>query len=155
MNDGATQGRIHGFDPGRLRTLRETKQWTQNRLAAEAGIVFKTLTAWESNARTPSPENLVKLAEALEVDPGDLLDIPRNKWNLMLLRQVSGLQQWKAAEQTGISPERMRHIEDGTNALTLDVATSLAKLYRTTPVEVEACWARTREQLTTTKEGTK
>ena len=41
-------------------------------LADEVGVTYASLKAWADGRRNPSPENLVRLADALETRSGDL-----------------------------------------------------------------------------------
>lgn len=41
-------------------------------IAAAAGITYNTLHAWKTGRRNPSPENLAKLADAIERRGGEL-----------------------------------------------------------------------------------
>lgn len=58
----------------RLRTLRRAKELTQQELAEKSDVSRIYIQALESNRRTPSMKLLHRLAEALEVDPADLLE---------------------------------------------------------------------------------
>jgi transcriptional regulator with XRE-family HTH domain len=56
------------------RGSRRGKAWTQTELALEAGVGQSTVAQIESGVRpNPHPKTLGKLAEALDVKPGDLL----------------------------------------------------------------------------------
>ncbi len=58
----------------KVRRLRRGKAWTQKELAASAGIGQSTVAQIESGVRpNPHPKTLGKLAEALDVTPGELL----------------------------------------------------------------------------------
>lgn len=50
----------------------EVSAGTVEDLAAEAGVGAHTLWSWASGRRNPSPENLERLAEALERRGGEL-----------------------------------------------------------------------------------
>ncbi len=58
----------------RLRTLRKSRKLTQQQLADMTGVSRIYIQALESNRRSPSMKLLHRLAEALEVDPADLLE---------------------------------------------------------------------------------
>lgn len=51
----------------RIRALREGRGWTQERLAAEAGLHRTYLNGIEAGARNPALRNIVRLARALGV----------------------------------------------------------------------------------------
>ena len=57
----------------RLKALRERKALTQEELAQKAGINRVTLARIETGAE-PYPKTVRKLAEALGVEPADLMD---------------------------------------------------------------------------------
>lgn len=52
----------------RIKKLREMRGYTQKALAQKAGIHEMTIQFYEYGTRNPKPEQLQKLAEALEVD---------------------------------------------------------------------------------------
>ena len=58
----------------RLRSLRKAHQLTQQQLAEVTEVSRIYIQALESNRRSPSMKLLHKLADALEVDPADLLE---------------------------------------------------------------------------------
>lgn len=51
----------------RLKELRLKKGLTQTELGEKVGVKQSTFTNWENGKREPSYENLVKLADLLEV----------------------------------------------------------------------------------------
>lgn len=57
----------------RVRTRREKLGWSQMTLAEEAGLHFTYVSSVERGERNVSLHNIVRLAEALSVDPGALL----------------------------------------------------------------------------------
>ena len=57
----------------RIRSLRETKGWTQQELGNQADVNYKFLGEIERGQQNPSLNVLVKVASALEVDLPDLL----------------------------------------------------------------------------------
>ena len=64
MTDGAA-GRA--FNPVALVARRKERNWTQAQLAAKSGRALKTVVAWESGARCPTPAHLLALATTLGV----------------------------------------------------------------------------------------
>lgn len=44
-------------------------------LAEESGVSYATLRAWADDRRNPSPENLARLADALERRGGELVEL--------------------------------------------------------------------------------
>lgn len=57
----------------RLRELRVRRFWTQQDLAARAGVPWQTLQRWETGRAQPRPRSLRRLCAALAVDLGELL----------------------------------------------------------------------------------
>lgn len=53
--------------PERLKQLRLKKGLTQTELGEKVGVKQNTFTNWENGKREPSFENLIKLADLLEV----------------------------------------------------------------------------------------
>jgi len=56
----------------RIRSLRNIKEWTQEKLGVEAGISYKFIGEIERGLQNPSFETLVKIAAALGVALPDL-----------------------------------------------------------------------------------
>lgn len=57
-----------------LRQEREQHQWSQERLAGEAGLNRSYLGEVERGAAVPSLVTIIKLARALQISPTRLLD---------------------------------------------------------------------------------
>jgi transcriptional regulator with XRE-family HTH domain len=57
----------------RLRAARQAKGWTQQELAERTGLTAAFLSYLENGSRSGSLESLVKLAEALSLEPELLL----------------------------------------------------------------------------------
>ena len=58
----------------KLKDLRIRRAWTQEELATAAGIGKNTVNRLERDLTEPRPPTLRKLAEALEVDPSELVE---------------------------------------------------------------------------------
>ncbi len=58
----------------RLKQIREKRGWTQERLAEKVGVSRVTIARIETANRKPSLELLERLAKALKVKPGKLLE---------------------------------------------------------------------------------
>ena len=56
----------------RIRSLRQKKGWSQERLAEEAGIHRTYLGGIEIAKRNPSLRNLIRIARALNVTVGEM-----------------------------------------------------------------------------------
>ncbi len=57
----------------RLRGVRQRRVWSQEDLAAAAGVPVVTISRIENGHAQPRPSTIRKLAGALNVDPGWLL----------------------------------------------------------------------------------
>lgn len=75
----------------RLKTLRKAAQMTQQTLADKVNVSRIYIQALESNRRMPSMKLLRRLAEALEVDPADLVHgFPEHRPSRMQLEEIVG-----------------------------------------------------------------
>jgi transcriptional regulator with XRE-family HTH domain len=144
MSSSSRRAASELFDPAKLQALRKERGMTKQVLAATVDVTYRTLGAWESGVRSPYPHNLGSLAIVFQVDVEELLTVARADWTLTQLRIASGWEQQWAAKELGVSVERLRYIESGTNPLDPDLADALAELYHTPVAEVDACWARAR-----------
>ena len=70
-----------------LRRLRHAKGISQEQLAHEAGINRSYMSKLEKGASYPGLEIIAKLATVLEVEPAELLRVPRSEGRP---RQVAG-----------------------------------------------------------------
>lgn len=59
---------------GRVRELRQQRELTQQDLASAAGMHFTYVSSLERGERNVSLENILRLAAALEVDAGQLIE---------------------------------------------------------------------------------
>lgn len=57
----------------KIKNVRMEKKLTQTRLAELAGISQSYLSELESNKKSPTLRQLCKIADALNVNPGDLV----------------------------------------------------------------------------------
>ena len=57
-----------------LRAARNKRHWTQERLAERSGVQAGEISRIEAGKRDPQISTLEKLAAALELSPGRLLD---------------------------------------------------------------------------------
>jgi len=57
----------------RVRTHRMAHDWTQERLAEVTGLHFTYVSSVERGERNVTLRNILRLAEALEIDPGELV----------------------------------------------------------------------------------
>lgn len=143
---GAT--RIPAFSAAAMRAAREAKGWSQGRLAAELDLAVVTVSTWERGGQAPEPPTFVLLAAALDIDPGDLLDRPREQWTLTEMRVVHGLhQQTAAALAGGVRANKLSQVEAGYERLREPLRTTLAALYEATTESLDRAWENGRQQL--------
>jgi transcriptional regulator with XRE-family HTH domain len=57
-----------------LRTARKNRQWTQEDLAERSGVHAGEISRMEAGKRDPQVSTVEKLAAALEIPPGQLLE---------------------------------------------------------------------------------
>jgi transcriptional regulator with XRE-family HTH domain len=57
-----------------LRAARKRRGWTQEELSERSGVQAGEISRMEAGKRDPQVSTVEKLAEALEVRPGQLLD---------------------------------------------------------------------------------
>lgn len=58
----------------KLKQLRQNKNWTQKELGIQTGMGEATIRKYELGIRNPQIAQIIKIAEALEVQPNALLD---------------------------------------------------------------------------------
>jgi transcriptional regulator with XRE-family HTH domain len=147
MIDSVGRRRTPGFAQDRIREARVAKGWTQGRLAAEADVSLRTITAWERGLRAPEPPTLVMLARVLDIEPHELLVIPADQWTLIELRTATGLLQQSAAKAVSVTPDRLSHLESGYERLDDRTRAALAAVYHVSDEMVQDSWQRGRDQL--------
>jgi transcriptional regulator with XRE-family HTH domain len=60
-------------DPAKLRRLRFAAGLTLTALAERSGMNLSTLSGYENGRHSPSPRSLVRMANALDCKPADLM----------------------------------------------------------------------------------
>ena len=56
----------------RIKSLRESKKWSQKELAARFGSPQSTVSAWETNLNGPNPTQRKKLCKVFEISEAEL-----------------------------------------------------------------------------------
>jgi transcriptional regulator with XRE-family HTH domain len=72
----------------RIKALRLRRELTQEALGERAGINYKYLGAIERGERNPSVKQLLKLAQALGVEPHELLLVDQEELSVPQLRAM-------------------------------------------------------------------
>jgi len=94
-----------------VRTYRKNMGWTQEQLSEHWSYSFETISAWERGKRTPSNQEIPRLAKFLEISPEEMSEIVVNsrvkssKNTSATTRQQSS--KWKANFETW---EEFQHI---------------------------------------------
>jgi len=70
----ATPGKLQNLFSGNVRMVRQSIGLSQEALAHEAGLDRTYISSIERNLRNVSIGNIERIAQALQVDPRDLLD---------------------------------------------------------------------------------
>jgi transcriptional regulator with XRE-family HTH domain len=65
--------KIRSILPNRIRTFRNSKGWTQERLAEEVDVHATYISRIESGKKLPTLSMVCKISDALEVNPYELL----------------------------------------------------------------------------------
>lgn len=100
----------------RLRAARERKGLNQRQLADQIGVHPSDISAYETGRSRPDPATLRRLADALQVDPLDLLQ-PGTPVTLQVLRFRAGLTQAETATAAGLTRSTYAAIERGDTRL--------------------------------------
>ncbi len=143
-----TVGRVEGiksFSGAALRQARINRGLSHDALGVRTGRSRPNLIAYEQGRHQPSPRLLVVLAEALDVDPLELLDVDEDTATLPDLRGRAGLETTEVAEHLGVHPTTYRRLERGTAPLRQDTAAALARLFATTPARIVNAYQQTRQ----------
>src|SRR2546429_9067022 len=87
-----------------LKTYRKSMGWTQEAMSENWSYSFETISAWERGKRTPSNQEIPRLAKFLEIEPKRLADIvvySRKKTNSSIDRpSYETRADWKASYET-------------------------------------------------------
>ena len=100
------------LSPERLRAVRERNGLERRHLAEAVGGHVNEIDAYENGRNRPDPARLKKLADALGVDPLDLLE-PGIPVTLAVLRERAGLTQAQAAQRAGMTRSTWAACERG------------------------------------------
>ena len=99
----AHPSQLVGIDGRAIRAIRESKGLTQLYLANFVGVTTDTVSRWENGkTQTIKRENLIRLAQALEVEPEELLAVqkPENPGE----ESAEGREDGRGAQEGGTRP---------------------------------------------------
>jgi transcriptional regulator with XRE-family HTH domain len=125
-----------------MRDHRQRRGLTVDQLAVLAGINPGTIRRAEAGERMPSGRVVRALAQALEVEVGELVD-DGGPITLKQIRQRLGLTQRQVAEAIGMSTQMVSRVETGVYGVS-DPA-RWASAYRLTPEQWTAAWQAGRD----------
>ena len=57
-----------------IKTLRDERNLTQEQLAEMVGVTFQAVSSWERDEYRPDTDNLISLADALDVSVASILE---------------------------------------------------------------------------------
>lgn len=149
---------LRGWDPARLKKLRERKRrpkrrgeadrgsWTEADLARKSGVSVQTIRNWECDRSQPTVDKLRAVAQALGVGMDQLVKVSEHKRHLSDLRVLAGLTQPEAAKEAGISTGFYADVERAEAALTDQIAKRLATIFATDAETVRAAWQRAHDR---------
>jgi transcriptional regulator with XRE-family HTH domain len=90
---------VPGFDPARLRRLREQRGFIASQLADRAGVSRSAVSQYEAGRVAPNADTLALLARALDVPPISFVDVNELGDGLLALRIAAGLTQAEVMER--------------------------------------------------------
>lgn len=141
-------GGTRGFDPRRLRALREERGLTQADLAARVGVRRTYFIQWEreqGRATTPTPRMLGRLADVLGVQPQQLTSIAPGDALLSDLRTWAGLSQPELARVLQVPETSLSAVERGQRPLDTTMAKGLAAHLDVSVADVRRAYERARD----------
>lgn len=127
------------FSPARLAEARRAAGLSNAQLAEAIGVRRQEVVRWQSLTapRTPRPQLLLQLAEALGVTVTDLIE--QETPTLVTLRRERGLRQVDLAERSGLPRSTVQALESGKiAALRPEHAEVLAGVLKASVQDVES-----------------
>lgn len=101
----------HNYIGDHIRKLREEKGWTQQVLGKKLGKKTSTISAYETNAKLPSVDCLIEMAELFDVSLDTLVYGDRS--NLISIRALRPEQKELISELTQVFSARHTTAEQG------------------------------------------
>lgn len=136
---------VRGFDPHALVRARKARGLSQEALGEAVGRARTNIIPWEKVAGdTPSPRNLVLIAEVLDVQPWELTNVNPEEAGLADLRSWAGLTQRELADAAQIARSSYSLLERGGLPLHVEVAERIAAALGRTVEEVERAYMRSK-----------
>lgn len=108
---------ISDFDAAQFRALRVRSGMSITELATKAKLSRGAVSKWENGRSKPSPENFIKVMQALNVNPEIIVPDKGNVATLFDLRAQAGLTRTQVERALNISRSAWGDIERGTARL--------------------------------------
>ncbi|PQM45000.1 hypothetical protein C1Y40_04839 [Mycobacterium talmoniae] len=137
---------VRGFQRDRLIELREQAKMTPAELARLADLSPSTVASWERRDGAPDVARLVKVAEVLEVDFSELVDVPREEQMPSDLRIRKGLSQVELARQIGLSTTVIGTFERAEKRWNVVQASKIAAVLGVDIDDLHEAWLRARRR---------
>ena len=134
-------------DPAALRAARQNRGMTQHQLARLLDVAGgEAVARWERGASEPRPATLRRLADLLNIAPGDLLQLDGGNIDLRYLRLAAGLASSAVAAQLHVTPNTYLRWERGAwTAMPGEaVVAGLSKAFHVAPEILTRALAHTR-----------
>ena len=141
---------ISGIDSRALRMARVAAGLTQSDLARKVGVVGgERVWRWEHGRSQPRPDLLVRLAEALDLNPRQLVRPASAVPDLRALRLAAGLDAYEVVLAIHLSLPTYRKWEQGRWRRLPDRTTleALARTFKVSRAEVERAFRAAQNQL--------
>ena len=136
---------VRGFDPDALVRARKARGLSQEAMGEAVGRARTNIIPWEKVAGdTPSPRNLVLLAQVLDVQPWELTTVDPEVAELADLRTWAGLTQRELADAAQIARSSYSLLERGGLPLHGEVAERIAAELGRTVEEVQRAYERSK-----------
>ncbi|MER8039400.1 helix-turn-helix transcriptional regulator [Streptomyces hydrogenans] len=131
----------------RLRSLRESRGWTQSYVALRIGCSRTTVTSWETRGITPSPARLQNLATLFEVDSFYLIAGDCGS-PLRFLRRSAGLLQRDVAQSLNVGVPTYSDVETGRQGIPDRWIPILSSEFRVPPSVIRSLCGLSRDERT-------
>lgn len=140
---------VRNFDPGALRTWRRRRGLTQQELADAMGVKRTYALQWERDrerpdATSPTPAVLARLADVLDVHPGQLTSTDAEQATLVDLRVWAGLSREELARRLELTTSLVGRIERGQRDLDDAHVEPWARELAVSPAAIRAAHQRVR-----------
>lgn len=138
-----------GFRGRRLAGARAAAQLTQEDLAAAVGVSGALrVRLWESGAEHPRPNLIPLLAQAVHIDPLELLDVDSSDPPLAALRLAAGHSSSQMSAATAMSVMSYHRLENGIGRTAPEERTvvAVARALNVSVERVQAAIGRTKAE---------